>query len=53
MGIVIGGLLVQQLALGIGNVLQSLPRALAVAHNSGAALLRASLVWLNYRIRVR
>jgi cytochrome c oxidase assembly protein subunit 15 len=53
MGVVIGGLLVLQVALGIGNVLLSLPLALAVAHNGGAALLLASLVWLNYRVRRR
>jgi cytochrome c oxidase assembly protein subunit 15 len=53
MGVVIGGLLVLQVALGIGNVLLSLPLALAVAHNGGAALLLASLVWLNHRVRRR
>jgi len=50
-GLAIGGLLVLQVALGIGNVLLSLPLALAVAHNTGAALLLSSLVVLNYRVR--
>lgn len=49
-GMAIGGLLVLQVALGISNVLLSLPLAVAVAHNAGAALLLASLVWLNYRV---
>ena len=50
-GLAIGGLLVLQVALGISNVLLSLPLALAVAHNAGAALLLSSLVVLNYRVR--
>ncbi len=49
-GLAIGGLLALQVSLGIGNVLLSLPLALAVAHNAGAALLLASLVWLNFRV---
>lgn len=53
MGMAIGGLLVLQVVLGIGNVLLSLPLAVAVAHNAGAALLLASLVWLNYWVRRR
>jgi cytochrome c oxidase assembly protein subunit 15 len=53
MGLAIGVLLALQVSLGIGNVLLSLPLALAVAHNAGAALLLASLVWLNYRVRRR
>jgi cytochrome c oxidase assembly protein subunit 15 len=52
-GQLIGGLLAAQLALGIANVLMSLPLALAVAHNFGAALLLASLVALNQRLRTR
>jgi cytochrome c oxidase assembly protein subunit 15 len=44
-------LLVMQVALGISNVLLSLPLAVAVAHNTGAALLLASLVLLNFRVR--
>ena len=53
MGLALGGLLALQVALGIGNVLFSLPLALAVAHNAGAALLLAGLVLLNYRVRRR
>lgn len=53
MGLVVGGLLALQVSLGIGNVLLSLPLAVAVAHNAGAALLLASLVWLNYRVHRR
>lgn len=52
-GLMIGALLVIQVALGISNVLLSLPIALAVAHNAGAALLLASLVLLNFRVRRR
>jgi cytochrome c oxidase assembly protein subunit 15 len=51
MGLAIGGLLLLQVSLGIGNVLLSLPLGVAVAHNFGAALLLASLVLLNYRVR--
>ena len=53
MGLMIGGLLALQVSLGIGNVLLSLPLAMAVAHNTGAALLLASLVWLNFKVRRR
>ena len=52
-GLAVGGLLVLQVSLGISNVLFSLPLAVAVAHNAGAALLLASLVLLNYRVRRR
>lgn len=52
-GLVIGSLLVLQVTLGISNVLLSLPLAVAVAHNSGAELLLASLVWLNHRVHRR
>jgi cytochrome c oxidase assembly protein subunit 15 len=53
MAVAIGALLALQLTLGIGNVLLSLPLPLAVAHNTGAALLLASLVLLNFRLRRR
>jgi len=53
MGLTIGALLAIQVALGISNVLLSLPIALAVSHNAGAALLLASLVLLNFRVRRR
>ena len=45
------GLLVLQFGLGIANVLLSLPLALAVAHNGGAALLLLGLVNLNQLLR--
>jgi heme a synthase len=41
-------LLALQLALGIANVLFSLPLPLAAAHNAGAALLLLALVVLNF-----
>ncbi len=53
MGVLIGMLLLIQFSLGISNVLFSLPIAVAVAHNAGAALLLGSLVLLNFRIRRR
>jgi len=46
--VLIGGLLVLQLGLGIGNVLLHLPLGVATAHNGVAALLLASLVYLNF-----
>lgn len=52
-GLVIGGVLTLQIALGISNVLLDLPLPMAVAHNAGAALLLASLVWLNNRVHRR
>lgn len=39
-----------QLALGIANVMLSLPLGLAVAHNAGAALLVILLVAINHRL---
>jgi cytochrome c oxidase assembly protein subunit 15 len=53
LGLIIGGLLLLQVSLGISNIVFSLPLAVAVAHNSGAELLLASLVVLNYRVRRR
>ena len=44
-------LLFVQIALGIANVLGSLPLPVAVAHNGVAALLLAALVMLNFAIR--
>jgi len=52
-GVLVGALLLIQVSLGISNVLFSLPIAVAVAHNAGAALLLGSLVLLNFRIRRR
>jgi len=37
-----------QISLGLGNVLFSLPLAVAVAHNLTAALLLLTLVWLGF-----
>ena len=53
MGLMICVLMALQVSLGIGNVLLSLPLALAVAHNAGAALLLSGLVLLNHRVRRR
>lgn len=53
MGLMICVLMALQVSLGIGNVLLSLPLALAVAHNAGAALLLSALVLLNHRVRRR
>ncbi|NDP47482.1 MAG: heme A synthase [Sulfuriferula multivorans] len=53
MGLMICMALALQVTLGISNVLLSLPLALAVAHNAGAALLLSSLVMLNHRVRRR
>lgn len=39
-----------QIALGIANVLLSLPLLLAAAHNAGAALLVVIMVGINYRV---
>ena len=39
------------MALGIANVLLSLPLPLAVAHNFGAAVLLAAIVAINVRCR--
>ena len=49
-GALIGGLLLTQVALGIGNVVLFLPLPVAVAHNATAALLLLSLVLLNYQL---
>lgn len=50
-GIWIGLLLLVQIGLGIANVLLLLPLHVAVAHNTVAAMLLASLVALNARLR--
>ena len=49
-GVMVGALLLLQVALGIGNIVLYLPLPVAVAHNAGAALLLLSLVWLNYQL---
>lgn len=50
LGITLLVLLLAQAGLGIANVLLSLPLALAVAHNGGAALLLVTLVMLNFTL---
>jgi heme a synthase len=49
-GLLLGVALTAQLALGIANVLLSLPLPLAVAHNTGAAVLLATVLALNFRL---
>ncbi len=49
--VLLGGLACAQVALGIGNVMLSLPLDVAVAHNAGAALLLFVLVSLLARLR--
>lgn len=44
------GLLLLQVALGISNVVFGLPLLVAVAHNTGAALLLATLVVINSKL---
>lgn len=48
--LLVGGLLLVQVGLGIGNVLLHLPLGVATAHNGVAALLLVSLIYLNYRL---
>ncbi len=53
-GVLLLIILCVQVVLGIGNVLLSLPLALAVAHNAAAALLLIAMVVLNFKInRIR
>jgi len=49
-GSLLASLLLAQIALGIGNVLWSLPLALAVAHNLGAACLLTATLSVNILI---
>ena len=49
-GIALLGLLALQIGLGVANVLLSLPLALAVAHNLGAACLLSTVLALNIRL---
>jgi cytochrome c oxidase assembly protein subunit 15 len=48
-GIVLGALLLAQVALGIQNITLGLPLANAVAHNGVGALLLGMMLWLTYR----
>ena len=50
LGALLGVLLLAQIGMGIANVWFSLPLALAVAHNAGAALLLAALVVINFKL---
>ncbi len=50
MALAVGVMLLGQVALGIGNVVMSLPLAMAVAHNAGAALLLLTMVIVNERL---
>ena len=52
-GMALGGLVAAQFALGVTNVLAGLPLAVATAHNAGAALLLATLVWMLARAMPR
>jgi len=51
LGAITFGLLLAQLCLGISNVLFSLPMAVAVAHNGGAALLLLAVISINFLMR--
>jgi heme a synthase len=53
LGVMTAGLLVIQVALGISNVMFSLPLPVAVAHNAVAALLLISLVVLNSKTTMK
>lgn len=46
--VMVTGLLVLQIALGVSNVILSLPLVIAVAHNIGAAFLLVSVLHVNY-----
>jgi cytochrome c oxidase assembly protein subunit 15 len=52
-GLVLGALLLAQVALGIQNITLNLPLANAVAHNGTGALLLAMMLWLAYRTAPR
>lgn len=49
-GAVLIAAVVLQIALGVANVLWSLPLPLAAAHNAGAALLAVVMVWINWKV---
>jgi cytochrome c oxidase assembly protein subunit 15 len=49
LGAVLSGLLVCQIALGIANVIFTLPLVVATAHNATGALLLLAVVSVNYR----
>jgi cytochrome c oxidase assembly protein subunit 15 len=49
-GLALGAVLLGQIALGVANVLWSLPLPLALAHNAGAAILLSLALALNFRL---
>jgi len=48
----VGGLVVLQVALGVANIIYAVPIPLAMAHHGGAVVLLLSLVWLSQQDRV-
>jgi cytochrome c oxidase assembly protein subunit 15 len=48
LGVALGVIVLAQFALGVSNVLFSLPLPVAAAHNAGAALLISTLVVINF-----
>jgi cytochrome c oxidase assembly protein subunit 15 len=44
------GVLCVQVALGLSNVLFSLPLFIAVSHNAVAAMLLLTLIWLTWSV---
>jgi cytochrome c oxidase assembly protein subunit 15 len=48
LGLLVGALLLLQLAIGVANVAFDVPLPLAAAHNAGAAALLVSVVVLNF-----
>ena len=50
MGKVIGGVLLLQFCLGLGNIWFHFPLYMTVSHNAVGALLLVTLVTLNYRL---
>jgi cytochrome c oxidase assembly protein subunit 15 len=53
LGLLLAVVLSAQIAIGIGNVIFSLPLILATAHNAGAAILLVTLVVINFALRMR
>ncbi len=46
------GMLALQVAMGIGTLLMAVPVGLAAAHQAGAMLLFATVLWVNHELRV-
>ncbi|QDP02602.1 COX15/CtaA family protein [Thalassotalea sp. PS06] len=51
--LIMGGILLIQVALGVSNVVFSLPLAVAVAHNVVAAILMLALITITYTLKPR